>query len=51
LIVVGTADLAELVLLEGHARVTALFVGGLQERVPVPAFVGASNSIRRWRFF
>lgn len=51
LIVVGTADLGDLVLLEGHARLTAIFVGGLQERATVPAFVGASNSIRQWQFF
>lgn len=51
LIVVGTAELAELVLLEGHARLTALFAGGLQEQVTVPAFVGASGSIGQWKFF
>ena len=51
LIVVGTADLGDLVLLEGHARLTAVFAGGLQERTTVRAFVGASHSIRQWPFF
>jgi hypothetical protein len=50
LIVVGTTDVADLVLLEGHARLTALFVGDLH-KIAVPAFVGHSNSIRRWEFF
>jgi hypothetical protein len=51
LIIVGTAGLEELVVLEGHARLTALFVGRLQERLPVSAYVGASPTIRHWRLF
>lgn len=51
LVVVGTADLNELVVLEGHARLTALFVGGLHEQVPVTAYVGTSKHIRNWRLF
>ena len=31
----GTPDLSELVLLEGHARLTALFVGGLERELVV----------------
>ena len=37
LIVVATVDLADLVLLEGHARLTALFAEGLREQRTVPA--------------
>ncbi len=51
LIVVGTAGLEDLVLLEGHARLTALFVGRLQRRLPVSAYVGTSPTIRHWRLF
>ena len=51
LVVLGTPDLGELVALEGHARLTALFVGALHEQVPVTAFVGTSNDIRKWRSF
>ena len=51
LIVVGTPDLDDLVLLEGHARLTALYVGRLQGGTKVPAFVGASKRIRQWQFY
>lgn len=51
LIVMATPDLGELVLLEGHARLTAVFVGGLQERVTVRAYVGRSAAIGQWGCF
>ena len=51
LIVVGTPDLAELVVLEGHARLTAIFVGGLQSQVTASAYVGTSVDISAWQLF
>ena len=50
-IVVGTPNLHDLVVLEGHARLTALFVGGLQDQVSVPAYLGTSPNIRSWNLF
>ena len=51
LIVMGTPDLGELVLLEGHSRLTAIFVGGLQQRLDVRAYLGLSESIAQWDCF
>lgn len=48
LIVMATPDLTELVLLEGHARLTAIFVGGLQRRLTVRAYLGLSEAIKQW---
>jgi len=47
----ATPDLGELVLLEGHARLTAIFVGGLQRRLTVRAFLGLSEVIKQWSCF
>ncbi|GAA2590513.1 hypothetical protein GCM10010435_81470 [Winogradskya consettensis] len=51
LIVMATPDLGELVLLEGHARMTGLFVAGLERRVPVRAYLGVSAAIKHWNCF
>ena len=51
LIVMATPDLGELVLLEGHARLTAVFVGGQQGRIVIRAYVGVSPAIRQWGCF
>jgi hypothetical protein len=51
LIVMATPDLGELVVLEGHARLTAIFVGGLQRRLTVRAYLGLSAAIRQWDCF
>ncbi len=51
LIVMATPDLGELVLLEGHARLTAVFVGGLQQRLTVRAYLGLSPAIEQWNAF
>lgn len=51
LIVMATPNLSELVLLEGHARLTAIFVGGLQRELKVGAYLGLSDEIRRWDCF
>jgi hypothetical protein len=51
LIVMATPDLGELVLLEGHARLTAIFVGGLQQRLTVRAYLGLSAAIQQWDCF
>jgi hypothetical protein len=51
LIVMATPDLSELVVLEGHARLTAIFVGGLQRRLTVRAYLGLSAAIRQWDCF
>ena len=51
LIVMATPDLGELVLLEGHARLTAIFVGGLQRRLTVRAYLGLSAAIEQWSCF
>jgi hypothetical protein len=51
LIVMATPDLGKIVLLEGHARLTAIFVGGLQRRLTVRAYVGVSAAIEQWSCF
>lgn len=51
LIVMATPDLKDLVLLEGHARLTAIFVGGLQRRLTVRAYLGLSETIKQWSCF
>ena len=51
LIVMATPGLGELVLLEGHARLTAIFVGGLQRRLTVRAYLGVSEATKRWSCF
>jgi hypothetical protein len=51
LIVMATPDLGSLVLLEGHARMTAIFVGGHERRLTVRAYVGLSPAIRQWGCF
>jgi hypothetical protein len=51
LIVMATPDLRELVLLEGHARLTAIFVGGLQQCITVRAYLGLSATIEQWSCF
>jgi hypothetical protein len=51
LIVMATPDLSELVLLEGHARLTAIFVGDLHRRLTVRAYLGLSAEIDRWSCF
>lgn len=51
LVVVATPDVNELVVLEGHARLTAIFVGGLQRRVTVRAYLGLSAAMKQWRCF
>lgn len=51
LIVMATPDLGSLVLLEGHARMTAIFVGGHQRRITVRAYLGLSPAIERWGCF
>lgn len=51
LIVMATPDLGELVLLEGHARLTAIFVGGLQRRLAVRRYLGLSDTIAHWDCF
>jgi hypothetical protein len=50
-IVMATPDLSELVLLEGHARLTAIFVGGLERRLTVRAYLGLSSQISQWTCF
>jgi hypothetical protein len=51
LIVMATPDLSRLVVLEGHARLTAIFVGGLERRLTVRAYLGVSPEIERWDCF
>jgi hypothetical protein len=51
LIVMATPDRAKLVLLEGHSRLTAIFVGGLQRRITVRAYLGLSAEIEQWGCF
>jgi hypothetical protein len=51
LIVMATPDLGELVVLEGHARLTAIFVGGLQRRLTVRTYLGLSAAIQQWDCF
>jgi hypothetical protein len=51
LIVMATPDLARMVVLEGHARLTAIFVGGHERRLTVRAYLGVSPEIERWDCF
>ena len=51
LIVMGTPDRSDLVLLEGHARLTAIFVGELQRRITVNAYFGLSKELSKWDCF
>jgi hypothetical protein len=51
LIVMATPDLGKLVLLEGRARLTAIFVGGLQRRLTIRAYLGLSAAIEQWGCF
>jgi hypothetical protein len=51
LIVMATPDLGRLVLLEGHARLTAIFVGGLQRSLTIRAYIGLSDAIEQWGCF
>lgn len=51
LIVMAAPGLGELVLLEGHARLTAIFVGGLQQRLTVRTYLGVSAAIEGWSCF
>ena len=51
LIVMATPDRGELVVLEGHARLTAIFVGGLQRRLTVRAYLGLLAAIHQWDCF
>lgn len=50
-IVIATPDLSDLVLLEGHARLTALFVGELQRRLIVRSYPGLSHTLDQWSCF
>jgi hypothetical protein len=47
----ATPDLADLVLLEGHARLTALFVGGLHRKLIVNSYLGVSTALKNWSGF
>jgi hypothetical protein len=51
LIVMATPGRAKLVLLEGYSRLTAIFVGGLQRRITVRAYLGLSAEIEQWGCF
>jgi hypothetical protein len=51
LIVMATPDLSRMVVLEGHARLTAIFVGGFERRLTVRAYLGLSAEIERWDCF
>jgi hypothetical protein len=51
LIIMATPDFDDLVLLEGHARLAAIFVGELQGQLSVSAYVGVSASISQWQLF
>jgi hypothetical protein len=51
IIVMGTPDLTDLVLLEGHARLTALFAGGLQRDIAVKSYLGISDELSTWDCF
>lgn len=48
LIVMASPDLDEIVLLEGHAPLTAIFVGGLQRRLTVSAYLGVTAELESW---
>jgi hypothetical protein len=51
LIVVGPPGLERLVLVEGHARLTALFMAGREREVEVTAYLGVSPTIDSWGCF
>ena len=51
LVVMATPDLGSLVVLEGHARPTAVFVGGLQRSLTIRAYVRLSDAIERGHCF
>jgi hypothetical protein len=51
LIIMATPGFHDLVVLEGHARLAAMFVGELQARLSVSAYVGVSASINQWQLF
>lgn len=51
LVILATPDLSDLILVEGHARLTAIFVGGLQEHLTVRAFLGLSAATPLWSGF
>jgi hypothetical protein len=51
IIVMAPPDLSKLVLLEGHARLTAVFVGELQRRLVIRAYLGLSPEIEQWGCF
>jgi hypothetical protein len=51
LIVMATPDLRKLVVLEGHARLAAIFVGGLHRHLTVHAYLGLSAAIEQWALF
>jgi hypothetical protein len=48
LIVMATPDLSDLVLLEEHARLTAIFVGGLQRQLTIRSYLGLSSDLMQW---
>jgi hypothetical protein len=51
IILMATPGLSDLVLLEGHARLTALFVGGLQRKLTVNSYLGVSTALKNWSGF
>jgi hypothetical protein len=51
LIVVAAPELERIVVLEGHARLTGLYVADLARDVDVIAYVGTSPSISAWALF
>jgi hypothetical protein len=51
LIVMATPGLGELVLLDGHARLTPAFAGRLQRRLTVRACLGLSVTLEQWSRF
>ncbi|TDO31426.1 hypothetical protein C8E87_6850 [Paractinoplanes brasiliensis] len=51
LIVMATPSLDKMVLLEGHARLSAVFVGGHDRRLTVNAYVGLSPAVTQWPCF
>ena len=51
LVVVATPDLARIVVVEGHARLTGLYAADLAGDFEVVAYVGTSPSISAWALF
>jgi hypothetical protein len=51
LIVLATPDLGRLVVVEGHARLTAIFVGGHERRLTVRAYLGVAAAAGQWGCF